>query len=119
VFGVVSDADETPIGRASVALKAELPSLFPEQGFEILGPQDLTEIGQAEADRLLFRVLASQVRNTDHGSATLPRPNLFWRFSRTASELCREAQLLVTIDRLCQFGADRRQRDYASLQSRR
>ena len=28
VFGVVlSDADETPIGRASVALKAELPSL--------------------------------------------------------------------------------------------
>jgi hypothetical protein len=67
VFGVVvSDADETPIGRASVALKAELPSLFPEHGFEFLGPQDLTEIGPAEADRLLFRVLASQVRDTEH-----------------------------------------------------
>jgi hypothetical protein len=26
---------------------------------------------------------------------------------------------LVTIGRLCQSGADRRQRDYASLQSRR
>ena len=68
VFGVVlSDADETPIGRASVALKAELPSLFPEHGFEFLGPQDLTEISPAEADRLLFRVLASQVRDTDYG----------------------------------------------------
>lgn len=45
VFGVVlSDADEAPIGRASVALKAELPSLFPEHDFEFLGPQDLTEI---------------------------------------------------------------------------
>jgi hypothetical protein len=34
VFGVVlSDADETPIGRASVALKAELPSLFPDLNF--------------------------------------------------------------------------------------
>jgi hypothetical protein len=67
VFGVVvSDADETPIGRASVALKAELPSLFPEHGFEFLGPQDLREIGPAEANRLLFRVLASQVRDTEH-----------------------------------------------------
>ena len=77
VFGVVlSDADETPIGRASVALKAELPSLFPEHGFEFLGPQDLTEIGQAEADRLLFRVLASQVGNTDHGVSDLASPEL-------------------------------------------
>jgi len=41
VFGVVvSDSDETPVGRASAALKAELPSLFPEHGFEFLGPQD-------------------------------------------------------------------------------
>jgi hypothetical protein len=81
VFGVVlSDADETPIGRASVALKAELPSLFPEHGFEFLGPQHLTEIGQAEAARLLRRKYAILTTK----SATLPRPNLFLR-SRTAS----------------------------------
>jgi hypothetical protein len=67
VFGVVvSDSDETPVGRASGALKAELPSPFPEHGFEFLGPQDLTEIGPTEADRLLFRVLASQVRDAEH-----------------------------------------------------
>jgi hypothetical protein len=45
VFGVVlSDADETPIGRASVALKAELPSLFPEHGFEFLGEADRGQV---------------------------------------------------------------------------
>jgi hypothetical protein len=43
---VLSDADETPIGRASVALKTELPSLFPEHGFEFLGPQDLTGLAR-------------------------------------------------------------------------
>jgi hypothetical protein len=85
VFGVVlSDADETPIGRASVALKAGLPSLFPEHGFEFLGAQDLTEIGQAEADRLLFRSLRRKYATLTTRSATLPRPNLFLR-SRTAS----------------------------------
>ena len=37
VFGVVvTDADETPMGRASEALCAELPRLFPEHRFEFL-----------------------------------------------------------------------------------
>jgi hypothetical protein len=66
VFGVVvSDADETPTGRASAALRVELPPLFPEHGFEFLGPDDLRELGPEEAARLLFHVLASQVRSRD------------------------------------------------------
>jgi hypothetical protein len=33
---VVTDADETPTGRASEALRAQLPGLFPEHRFEFL-----------------------------------------------------------------------------------
>jgi hypothetical protein len=62
VFGVVvTDADETPMGRASEALCAELPSLFPEHRFEFLNPSELPQIGKLEARALLFHVLASQI----------------------------------------------------------
>jgi hypothetical protein len=78
VFGVVvSDADETPIGRASAALRDELPPLFPEHGFEFLGPEDLRDLAPEEAARLLFHVLASQVRDTDDSPVTdLASPEL-------------------------------------------
>jgi hypothetical protein len=62
VFGVVvTDADETPMGRASQALRAELPRLFPEHRFEFLNPSELPKIGELEARELLFHVLASQI----------------------------------------------------------
>jgi hypothetical protein len=62
VFGVVvTDADETPTGRASEALCAELPRLFPEHRFEFLNPSELPQIGKLEARALLFHVLASQI----------------------------------------------------------
>jgi len=62
VFGVVvTDLDETPIGRASEALCAELPRLFPEHRFEFLNPSELPQIGKLDARALLFHVLASQI----------------------------------------------------------
>ena len=62
VFGVVvTDADETPIGRASEALRAVLPGLFPEHRFEFLNPSELPQIGKVQARALLFHVLASQI----------------------------------------------------------
>jgi hypothetical protein len=62
VFGVVvTDADETPMGRASQALCVELPRLFPEHRFEFLNPSELPQIGKLEARELLFQVLASQI----------------------------------------------------------
>jgi hypothetical protein len=62
LFGVVvTDADETPMGRASQALRAELPRLFPEHRFEFLNPSELPKIGKLEARALLFHVLASQI----------------------------------------------------------
>jgi len=66
VFGVVvTDADETPIGRASEALRAELPGLFPEHRFEFLNPNELPQIGKVQARALLFHVLASQICASD------------------------------------------------------
>jgi hypothetical protein len=62
VFGVVvTDADETPMGRASEALCAELPRLFPEHRFEFLNPSELPQLGKREAQALLFHVLVSQM----------------------------------------------------------
>jgi hypothetical protein len=62
VFGVVvTDSDETPTGRASEALRAELPTLFPEHRFEFLNPNELPQIGKLKARALLFHVLASQI----------------------------------------------------------
>ena len=66
VFGVVvTDADETPTGRASEALRVELPTLFPEHRFEFLNPNELPQIGKAKARALLFHVLASQISDGD------------------------------------------------------
>lgn len=57
LFGVVvTDAEETPMGRASEALRAELPGLY---------PRELPQIGRVETRSLLFRVLASQVCSSD------------------------------------------------------
>jgi hypothetical protein len=62
VFGVVvTDSDETPTGRASEALRAELPTLFPEHRFEFLNPSELPQLGKREAQALLFHVLVSQM----------------------------------------------------------
>jgi hypothetical protein len=39
MFGVVvAGSDETAVGRASAALRAQLPTIFPEHVFEFLGP---------------------------------------------------------------------------------
>jgi hypothetical protein len=66
VFGVVvTDADETPTGRASEALCVQLPRLFPEHRFEFLNPNELPQIGKAKARALLFHVLASQICDAD------------------------------------------------------
>jgi hypothetical protein len=40
VFGiVVATSDETPIGRASEALRTELPDVFPEFVFDFIDPE--------------------------------------------------------------------------------
>jgi hypothetical protein len=65
LFGVVvTDADETPTGRASEALRAELPILFPEHRFEFLNPRELPQIGSVETCTLLFHVLASEISSS-------------------------------------------------------
>jgi len=77
VFGVVvTDADETPTGRASEALCAELPRLFPEHRFEFLNPSELLQIGKLKARALLFHVLArSALATKSRTLPTWPRPS--------------------------------------------
>ena len=42
VFGiVVSGSDGSPVGRASDALRAELPGVFPKFVFDFVGPEEL------------------------------------------------------------------------------
>jgi hypothetical protein len=65
-FGVVvAGSDESPTGRASEALRGQLPALFPEHRFEFLDPGELSELPLGQAERLLFRVLGSEVRDDD------------------------------------------------------
>jgi predicted ATPase len=60
MFGiVVTGSDDTPMGRASAALRVQLPTLFPEHGFQFL---DLVEVPELQLQHL-FRVLASEIRN--------------------------------------------------------
>jgi hypothetical protein len=63
MFGiVVADSDETPIGRASAALRAQLPAIFPEHVFEFVEPEKLSDVEPREAEELLFHVFAAEAR---------------------------------------------------------
>ena len=67
VFGiVVSDSDGTPVGRASDALRAELPGVFPKFVFDFVGPEEL-ELDLRKPGELLFRVLAADVQRVRDG----------------------------------------------------
>jgi hypothetical protein len=60
MFGiVVNGSDDTPMGRASAALRVQLPTLFPEHHFQFL---DLVEVPELQLEHL-FRVLAPEIRN--------------------------------------------------------
>jgi hypothetical protein len=62
-FGIViSGADEMPSALASVALRAQLPELFPEYGFHFFEPKDLQMLTPEKANKLLFRVLGAVAR---------------------------------------------------------
>jgi hypothetical protein len=66
VFGiVVSASDDSLVGRASAALRLQLPELFPEHGFEFVPQEELTEVQPTAREELLFRVLATEVHNED------------------------------------------------------
>ena len=67
VFGiVVSGSDGTPVGRASDALRAELPGVFPKFVFDFVGPEEL-ELDSPKPGELLFRVLAADVQRVSDG----------------------------------------------------
>src|SRR3954464_5597609 len=81
VFGiVVTTSDATPVGRASDALRAQLPGMFPEFAFEFVGPEELeSELAPHE---LLFRVLGAEVHResdgetiSEEGPTRWPRPS--------------------------------------------
>jgi hypothetical protein len=60
MFGiVVTGSDDTPMGRASAALRVRLPTLFPEHRFQFL---DLVEVPELQLQHL-FRVLPSEILN--------------------------------------------------------
>jgi hypothetical protein len=57
VFGIaIAPIDQSPIGRASAALRVELSSLFPEHKFEFLVVKDMPA---KKLDDLLFRVIGA------------------------------------------------------------
>jgi hypothetical protein len=63
MFGiVVADSDKTPIGRASAALRAQLPAIFPEHIFKFVEPEQISDVEPREAEELLFHVLAAEAR---------------------------------------------------------
>jgi hypothetical protein len=63
MFGiVVADSDKTPIGRASAALRAQLPAIFPEHIFKFVEPEQISDVEPGEAEELLFHVLAAEAR---------------------------------------------------------
>jgi hypothetical protein len=67
VFGiVVSGSDGTPVGRASDALRAELPGMFPKFVFDFVGSEELNLDSGAPGD-FLFRVLAADVQRSSDG----------------------------------------------------
>jgi hypothetical protein len=66
VFGiVVCSSDQSPVGRASDALRLELPDVFPEFTFEFIGPEELES--ERAPDELLFRVLEAEVQRESDG----------------------------------------------------
>jgi len=67
VFGiVVSASDATPVGRASDALRAELPGTFPKFIFDFVGPEEL-DMDARNPGELLFRVLTADVQRVRDG----------------------------------------------------
>jgi hypothetical protein len=65
-FGiVVTTSDATPAGRASEALRTQLPGMFPEFVFELVGPEELES--ERAPHELLFRVLGAEVQRESDG----------------------------------------------------
>jgi hypothetical protein len=65
IFGiVVPDDDETPAGRASAALKRQLPTRFPEYRFEFFGATELEPASGVEPPAP-FHVLAAGMLGAD------------------------------------------------------
>jgi hypothetical protein len=90
VFGiVVAGSDETPIGRASAALRTQLPAIFPEHAFEFLGPKELTAVEPREAEELLFHVLAAEARsmNNDEALSEIASPDLVQTIQAAVDEI--------------------------------
>ena len=67
MFGiVVSGSDGSPVGRASDALRAELPAVFPKFVFDFVGPEEL-DMDARNSGELLFRVLTADVQRVRDG----------------------------------------------------
>ena len=63
VFGVVVSANnDTPVGRASAALRVQLPALFPEHSIEFIDPKEIQALGPEKPDEMLFLVFGAAVR---------------------------------------------------------
>jgi len=62
---VVTTSDATPAGRASDALRTQLPDIFPEFVFEFVGPEEL--VSEMAPHELLFRVLGAEVTRESDG----------------------------------------------------
>ena len=99
VFGIVvsTSDDQTPVGRASDALRAELPGVFPDFFFDFVGPEEL-ELEAGRPDEILFQVLAAEVHRVSDGKT----------ISEEASfEMVKTIQAAVEQDRRCSEGKDR------------
>jgi hypothetical protein len=91
IFGiVVPDSDETPAGRASAALRVQLPTFFPEYRFEFLSCKD---VGLEKAEELLFHVLgAGLIGNGDEVVGELPSHDLAHTIQVAVDEIVTKAK---------------------------
>lgn len=102
MFGiVVADRDETPIGRASAALRAQLPAIFPEHFFEFVEPEQLADVEPREAEELLFHVLAAddeplnEIASPDIVQTIQMAVEAFWRTSSSSLHSMLAASVIV------------------------
>jgi hypothetical protein len=77
-------SDATPAGRASDALRAQLPEVFPEFVFEFAGPQELES--ERAPGELLLRGLGAEVHRESDGE-TISEEVTYARWTRPSKPL--------------------------------
>jgi hypothetical protein len=73
---IVPPADETPAGRATEALRRELPARFPEHGFEFMELTEAERLDIPGARDMAFKVLSQRVETADRSEVLAEGPSL-------------------------------------------